>query len=174
MKEFLEGLLPRLLPGVPFKCIPHEGKSDLEKSLPRKLRGWRAPGARFIIVRDQDSGDCVAIKQRLQALCAEAGKPEARVCIACRELEAWFIGDLRAVGREFSDSRLAQLQKKSKYREPDRLESPSRELMALVPTYGKVQGARRLGRRLDPQKSGSSSFRYFAKAVAEEARQLPI
>lgn len=45
MKELLEGLLPRLFPGLPFLCIPHEGKRDLERSIPRKLRAWREPGA---------------------------------------------------------------------------------------------------------------------------------
>lgn len=39
MKVFLEGLLPRVLPEhIGVQLIPHEGKSDLEKSIPRKLR----------------------------------------------------------------------------------------------------------------------------------------
>jgi len=41
MKTFLEALLPRLFPDLAFFCIAHEGKSDLEKSIPRKLKGWR-------------------------------------------------------------------------------------------------------------------------------------
>lgn len=50
MKAFLQGLLPRILPPhVGFKLIPHEGKSDLEKSLKIKLRGWRTPETRFIV-----------------------------------------------------------------------------------------------------------------------------
>ena len=44
MKVLLDGLLPRLFPGLPFLCVPHGGKNDLEKSLPRKLRAWREPG----------------------------------------------------------------------------------------------------------------------------------
>ena len=41
MKELLDGILPRILPnGITFKTIPHEGKSDLEHSLPIKLRAW--------------------------------------------------------------------------------------------------------------------------------------
>jgi len=57
MKILLEELLPRLVPGMPFICIPHEGKQDLEKSISRKLRAWREPGARFVVVRDNDGGD---------------------------------------------------------------------------------------------------------------------
>jgi len=52
MKEFLRGLLPRILPaGCEFQLIPHEGKSDLEKSIPRKLRAWLEPEVRFVVVR---------------------------------------------------------------------------------------------------------------------------
>jgi hypothetical protein len=46
MKAFLEGYLPRLIPDLDFLCIQHEGKQDLEKSIPRKFRAW--PGAAFV------------------------------------------------------------------------------------------------------------------------------
>ena len=48
MKVLLEGLLPRLFPELPFLCIPHQGKQDLEKSIPRKLRAWREPGGEVL------------------------------------------------------------------------------------------------------------------------------
>ena len=50
MKTLLDGLLPRLMPEMTFICIPHEGKQDLEKNIPRKLRAWREPGAHFVVV----------------------------------------------------------------------------------------------------------------------------
>ena len=37
MQVLLDGLLPRLFPDLPFLCVPHEGKRDLELSIPRKL-----------------------------------------------------------------------------------------------------------------------------------------
>jgi hypothetical protein len=89
MAALLEGLVPRVLPGVPFQCIPHEGKADLEKSIPRKLRGWREPDVRFVVIRDQDSADCKDVKRRLAALCKQGNRPDTVVRIACRELEAW-------------------------------------------------------------------------------------
>ena len=58
MKVLLDGLLPRLFPGLAFLCVPHEGKQDLEKSIPKKLRGWREPGVCFVIIRDQGHGLC--------------------------------------------------------------------------------------------------------------------
>jgi len=89
-QDFLQGVLPGLLPtGVTAHFLVFEGKQDLEKQLLKRLKGWLRPNSRFIIMRDQDSGDCRVIKQRLQALCAAAGRPDAVVRIACRELEAF-------------------------------------------------------------------------------------
>ena len=62
MKELLDGLLPRIFPGLNFQCVPHEGKSDLDKSIPRKLKAWLEPGVRFVVVRDNDNADCSDIK----------------------------------------------------------------------------------------------------------------
>lgn len=62
IRNLLNGLLPRLYPDLTFICLAHEGKSDLEKSIPRKLRAWREPGVRFVILRDNDGGDCVRPK----------------------------------------------------------------------------------------------------------------
>ncbi len=102
MKALLQGLLPRLLPeGTPFLLIAHEGKTDLEKSVPIKLRAWQRPEDRFVIVRDQDSADCVEVKERLKKVCRTAGRPEALVRIACRELESWYLADLAALDRAY-------------------------------------------------------------------------
>jgi hypothetical protein len=41
-QAMLNGLLPRILPaGWQVKYVVFEGKRDLEKQLPRKLRSWR-------------------------------------------------------------------------------------------------------------------------------------
>jgi hypothetical protein len=171
MKAFLEGLLPRFLPAhVTFKLIPHEGKSDLEKSLRNKLRAWRTPDTRFVVVRDQDSGDCHKIKARLRTLCQESGRPDALVRIACRELEAWFIADLAAVGRTFELPGLSAQQEKAKFRHPDLLGSPSLELEGLVPGYGKIGGGRRLGPAVDLDNTRSPSFKNFVTGVRRLAQ----
>lgn len=62
MKTLLDGLLPRLFPSLAFQCVPHEGKQNLAKSVPRKLRAWREPGVRFVVLRDNAGGDCHALK----------------------------------------------------------------------------------------------------------------
>lgn len=44
-KAMLNGLLPRLHPmGWQFRYVVFEGKQDLEKQLPLKLRAWRLTG----------------------------------------------------------------------------------------------------------------------------------
>ena len=84
MKVFLDGLLPRLFPDLRFLCVPHQGKDDLEKSIPRKLRGWREPGVRFVIVRDNDRGDCLALKDRLRGLCSDRSERDWLIRIPCQ------------------------------------------------------------------------------------------
>ena len=86
MRDTLNGLLPRVLPaGVTWQCIPHEGKSDLEKSIPRKLRAWKEPDVRFVVLRDQDSADCEKVKTRLVELCRQGGKADVLVRVVCRD-----------------------------------------------------------------------------------------
>lgn len=50
-------------------AIEHQGKSDLESSVARKIIHWRSPlPPRFIIVRDNDGSDCRQLKERLRGL----------------------------------------------------------------------------------------------------------
>ena len=97
MKTLLDGLLPRLIPGIPFLCVTHEGKQDLEKSIPRKLRAWREPGVRFVVLRDKDAEDCHLLKDRLVSLCEAGGHARSLVRIACQEIEAWYLGEPAAI-----------------------------------------------------------------------------
>ena len=91
-------LLPKLLgEGTDFQCIHFEGKQDMKKQLKRKLQNWKAPNCDFVVMRDQDSADCLVVKQQLAEICNQAGKPDTLVRIVCSELESWYIGDLSAV-----------------------------------------------------------------------------
>ena len=101
MKELLDIILPKILPeGVDFITIPHSGKTDLRKSIPIKMWGWNEPDARFVIVHDQDSNDCVILKTELRQLC-EGHSKKCLIRIPCHELEAWYFGDLKAVSMAF-------------------------------------------------------------------------
>ena len=83
MSEMLNVLLPRIIPeNINYKCIPHEGKQDLEKSIPRKLKSFPQQ-TKFIIIRDKDSGDCIATKKYLSQLCQQANRSDTLIRIAC-------------------------------------------------------------------------------------------
>lgn len=173
MKAALEGVLPRLLPDdVCFQLIPHEGISDLERSIPIKLRGWNEPDVHFIVVRDQENHpDCKALKARIAALCAKAGRPDTLVRIVCRALESWFLADLSAVGSAFAKPRLARQQDRNPQRAPDNIVSPVQVLKALVPAFQKTTGARAIGPHLDLDNARSPSFRAFIAGVRRLAAQ---
>lgn len=171
MEHLLRGLLPRLLPetseGADWVLIPHSGKSDLETSLPRKLKGWREPGVSFLVIRDQDNGPCEPIKQRLQDLARHAGRPETVVRIACRELEAWYFGEISVLAEVYGQSDIAALQGRRAFRDPDTIVSPSQELSKRIPAFGKVDAARRAGTKLSLAANGnrSRSFQHVLKSI---------
>jgi hypothetical protein len=166
-KAMLEGLLPRVLPAdVEPRFIVFEGKQDLEKQIERRLSHWQAPNSLFVILRDQDAGDCREIKSRLKAKCLSAGQDNALVRIACRELESWYLGDLPAVEEAFGMRGLARLALKAKYRQPDLLGSPSAELAKLTcGQYQKVDGSRKLGPLLNQSANLSRSFQVFLEGI---------
>lgn len=48
MQTLLDIILPSILPpGIDIKTIPHSGKSDLQSSIPRKLKAWNEPDVKF-------------------------------------------------------------------------------------------------------------------------------
>ena len=166
-KFMLINLLPRLLPeGWQVKYVIFEGKQDLEKQLPRKLRNWRLPGCKFVILRDKDSGDCVVIRQGLVEKCCAANKPNALVRIAIHELESWYLGDLAAVEAGLGVNNLAGKQGSRKFREPDKLANPTQELRRLTTNrYQKISGSRAIGIHLSIENNRSQSFGKFISGV---------
>ena len=173
-REMLKGLIPRVLPdGIAFQYLVFEGKQDLEKNIVRRLRGWRAPNSVFIVLRDQDAGDCLVIKQTLAAKCHEAGRPEAIVRIACRELESWYFGDLAAVERGLDIRNLVRYGSRRQYRVPDEIRSPAQELSRITRNaYQKVSGSRDIGPELSPDANKSHSFRVFIEGVQRAVHGL--
>ncbi|MCU7935590.1 MAG: DUF4276 family protein [Candidatus Thiodiazotropha sp. (ex Dulcina madagascariensis)] len=165
-REMLRGLLPRLLPQhLYIRYIVFEGKQDLEKRLPLRLRAWRSLDTHFVVLRDQDNGDCRDIKASLAAKCTEAGQPNTLVRIACHELESFYLGDLAAVADAVGPGSLVKQQRKAKYRDPDRLANPSQELKKLAPSYQKISGSRAIGPLLSIEQNHSLSFKALINGV---------
>ncbi len=174
-KRLLENLLPRMFPEklVTMKFVVFEGKQDLEKRIVLKMRHWLTPNTRFIVLRDQDSADCQDIKDKLVDRCRQAQHPEALVRVACREIESWYLGDLRAVEQGLGIKNIAKEQQSRKFRDPDRLENPSTELQRLTgQRYQKVSGSRAIAPYLKLDGSNRShSFRVFITGVQRMVEQ---
>ena len=165
-KDLLIGLLPKLIPeNVDVRYVVFEGKQDLEKGLIRKLRRWRLPDSAFVVLRDQDAGDCHEVKSRLAKLAEESERDPVVVRVACRELESWAVGDWEAVGAAFEMPHLKEQAGKAVYRNPDILVRPVEMLRKFVPEYQKRDGARRIGPLLQVDRNHSPSFRAFCAGV---------
>lgn len=174
--EMLKGLLPHILPdNVGWKCIPFEGKQDLEAQMERKLRGWHTPKTAFMVLRDQDSGDCRQTKSRLAQKCRAAGRHETVVRIACCELESWYFGDLEATEKGLGINGLVRFRNSRKYRVPDSIVSPSRELKKITQNrYEKIAGSRAIGPELgvNPEQNTSVSFRHFLSGIKKALQTI--
>jgi hypothetical protein len=166
-KEMLQGLLPRILPqNAQVRYLIFKGKQDLEKNLVRKLCEWQLPDSVFVVMRDQDSGDCHVVKQRLLELCTQAGQSDALIRVACRELESFYLGDLAAVEKGLGLNGLSTKQNNRKYRNPDNLGNPSDELVRLTKGgYQKVAGSRAIGIHLDLTRNRSHSFSVLVSGI---------
>lgn len=164
MKTLLEGLLPRILPkDILFQIIPHEGKADLERSVPIKIKAWTEPEVKFVIIQDQDSNDCKDLKQKLVSLAAPYGK-QFLVRIACHELEAWYFGDMDALEKTY-DVDLSPIRNKKMYRDPDAIVSPKSELRKIIPEHKQIEGARKMAPKMDISGNRSHSFNVFVSGV---------
>ncbi len=174
MEAFLLEYLPRLVPGWEhrrdFLLIKHQGKSDLDRSINTKLREWREPGVRFVIVRDTDGADCLALKETLRGRCDGLGR-ETLIRLICQELEAWYLGDSAALQATYPKVGKAIVSLAKRHPDPDACRKPSRELERLIPEFQKRDAARRLGRVLDYRNNRSASLRVFSQGVERLARQ---
>jgi hypothetical protein len=168
-KAMLESLLPRILhPDIRPRLIPFDGKQDLEKQMIKKMRGYLNPDARFIVLRDQDNTpDCQVLKAKLLEHCRHAGQAaKSLVRIACKELETFYLADLNAVEQGLALKKLANHQASAKFRDPDRLGNPSKELATLTKgNYQKVSSSRAIGKYLNPANTRSASFKNLMAGI---------
>jgi len=174
MTETLRELLPKLFPewreSVHWLALTHRGKSDLEKSSPKNLKGWTEAGARFVILRDNDGGDCRQRKQHLRELASSRQSEVVLIRIVCQELESWFLGDLSAVKAAFSRASADPERFPAKFREPDRLTNAADELARLTGTKTKVSRAKKIAKHLRPDSNRSVSFNHFISGLQRLAQ----
>ncbi len=175
-KIALEIILAKMLPpDFQRKMIVFNGKRDLDNQLESKMRGWRTPNTHFLVLRDQDRDACQTIKDHLIEKCQRAGQSQVTVRIACRELEAFYLGDLKAVEQGLGIRGIAQKQNAKKYRQPDLLMEPGRELELLTNNrYQKIGGSRKIAPYLTIEgENRSNSFRVLIEGIRRLASTTP-
>ena len=169
MEVFLRGFLPRILPAgivLDQNCFihSHEGKSDLVKSIPKKMKAdpHFTEEVRVLIIHDHDSNSCVVLKESLEKLCSN--EVHHLVRIACRELENWYLGDFDALENVFPEIRAEKYARKAKYRFPDRLNG-AEELRLLTTKFSKIQTAREICKYIDTERNKSISFNHLVSGL---------
>lgn len=168
-KKMLDTILPRILPeGISFLCVAFQGKSDLMKNVALKIRAWREPNTAFLVMRDQDSGDCKEIKRQILAECASTFRSpdEYLVRIACHELESFYLGDLSAV-REAGYKVSLSKKFKNGYTEPDSIANAADELSKITDgEYQKIAGSLAIAPHLKLDGSNkSTSFNMLISGI---------
>ncbi|MBF0585290.1 MAG: DUF4276 family protein [Magnetococcales bacterium] len=166
-KELLTAILPKLLSEeITAFYMVFEGKQDLERRLVNRMKGWQKADSAFIILRDQDGGDCLRVKQKLIGLCQQANRPTFLVRIACHELESFYLGDLQAVERGMGVTGLARQQRTRKFKTPDLLSDPAEELVRLTRgKYQKISGSRAIAPHIDLAGNCSDSFNALVAGI---------
>jgi len=171
-----------------FQVHPFEGKPDLLKRLPDRLkayRNWLPADWRIVILVDEDRQDCHRLKRQLEGMCIRAGfstktRPQptgffhAVNRVAVEELEAWFFGDPEAivmaypcVPGEFAHGR--------RFQNPDAIQGGTAEALERILQragyhpggLSKVQVARDIARHMEPARNRSRSFRHFRNALEQ-------
>jgi len=188
----LQNLLPKILGNVAtFAIHPHQGKPDLLKKLPMRLKGyshWLLGDWRIVILMDADDDDCLELKAQLEQIAWDAGLITKSAAppgqqfqvlnrLAIEELEAWFLGDIEALHAAYPRVGLT-LGQRAKYRNPDAipggtweaLERLLQRLNYFPEGLPKITVARQVSRHIDPARNRSRSFQVFREGLLELIR----
>ncbi len=182
----LAQLMPLLLQeGDSWHPVPHRGKDQLLKELPRRLKSYAnrvlyEPDLRVILLMDADR-NCRKAKAILEQLVADAGlvsKANAQAGqsfnvitrLAVSELEAWFLGDRTAISAAYPRVHANHFKGMSMPCDevPDAWETLHRLLQkgGYYPgRYLKVEAAEQIAAYLHPARNTSASFRYFCEGL---------
>jgi hypothetical protein len=183
----LREVVPRILPDVTFKTHPYQGKQDLLRKLPSRLRSyrrWMPQDWRIVVLLDADIPErCRELKARVEAMAYEAGfatpamtntpgEAEVLVRLAVEELEAWFFGDIAALQTAYP--RIPPfLNRKARFRNPDEIRGGTCEALERVlqqagyhmAGYPKIAAARNIASHMDPVQNCSRSFKVFRNGL---------
>jgi len=188
----LRNIVPKIVgKDATFDVHPFQGRDDLEKQLPKRLKGysqWLPADWRIVILVDKDDDECHQLKNRLEAIARNANLitkssvPAGAAFqvmnrLAIEELEAWFLGDVEAIRKAYPRIS-ASLTHKAKYRNPDAVRGGTKEALhrelnragyhpSGVPP---IDTARKISAHMDPERNMSKSFQVFRDGLRELIR----
>lgn len=183
----LGNLVSNLLgPDLSFELHPFQGKHDLLKNLPGRLRGyrhWIPEDWGIVVLIDADGKDCVEQKATLESMARQAGFSTRAMMsrgdrfqvlnrLAIEELEAWFFGDVEALCEAYPGIP-PSLGERAAYRDSDAIrggtwESLERELQKAGHHLGglsKIKAAREISACMEPDRNRSRSFQVFRQGL---------
>jgi hypothetical protein len=155
-------------------CLEHQGKTDLERSFPRKIASWGAARPpRFIVMRDNDGADCRRLKRQLGELVPVGALQRVQIRIVIQELESWYIGDLDAVRDAglVSEDMLGRHKRKARLRNPDEIRHAKQIFKTQIAAGGQIELARSIGPHLSLADNRSRSFHAFVGALRWAANE---
>jgi hypothetical protein len=180
----LQNILSSIITGEhTFRCIVFQGKKDLLKKLPSRLKAykkWIPENYRIIVLIDRDNEDCLKLKASLDKFANEAGlvcksaskngKFQLLNRIAIEELESWFFGDPEAIRLAYP--RIQRFENREKFRDPDNINNTWETIESLLQQKGYFKTGLRKGElayevslRMQPLRNRSHSFQIFWSGI---------
>lgn len=183
-KTFLHNIMPKILGGEDtYSIYNYQGKHDLIKKLPNRLRAYHNPPLnthKIIILIDRDSGNCKDIKNQLENIACNAGLTtktmdpnnfQVITRVVIEELESWYFGDIVALHEAYPIIPKNLRQRKG-YCTPDTIPKPSNRLLRLLQSeyaetnhLPKIDVAQRVSPYMNPEINTSESFQQFCEGV---------
>ena len=183
-------LLPAIVPDTPYEVRVFQGKPDLLKKLPDRLRGYASypeeARPRVVVLVDRDNDDCLQLRQRLDTMAQAAGLscsgPDRAVLnrVACEELEAWFLGDFAVISSAYPRVPRSAA-RRAVYRDPDAVAGGTAEaLERLLQRHGyhraglpKTDVAMEIADFMNVEQNSSRSFQVFRDGLRELVKGRP-
>lgn len=176
-------LLPKIIGDrATWKIITHQGKYDLLRQLPSRLKAYQKSikaNERIVVLLDKDKDDCLNLKRQIETTALQVGLATKSVPqsknfhlvsrIAIEEIEAWFLGDEKAVCTSYPA--LQSFPTKLKRRDPDSIANSSETLEKLLKNAGyrsiggKIEVAKKIAQNMTPTANRSKSFNVFVEGV---------
>ncbi len=184
MEMALKFIVPKIIGSQhTFSIHNFQGKKRLLKQLSKRMQAYAnflPSDSRIVVVVDRDNDDCKKLKQKLCTASHVVIEKKGNVVlhrIAIEELEAWFLGDIQAIRREYPKVP-ANLDNKKKFRDPDAIKGGTWETLdKLLKDYGyqglfKTQFAQRIAPNMNVENNRSKSFQVFRDGMRKIVNSL--